>query len=168
MEIREDKRQYNTRHKPTQFQVCSRPLQDPIIGLFVNHAYIDAPPYRYAIDGPVCKPTDGGSDNMITGAVAHKSDNSPDPCGTTPRCIPCYPKLGVENVEKCLRDAFKSYSDPSLYKALGPNSNTFAGTLARTCCASMIPKPPELGTVPGWNDSPASRRTGVCPRVQKC
>ena len=148
-------------------KVCSHPLQIPIIGLFANHTYIDAPPYRYALF-PGCKPTDEGSDNMITGKVAYKSDSSPDPCGKTPRCVPCHPKPGAEDVEQCLRDAFNDYSDPSLYKALGPNSNTFAGTLARACCANMIPKPPELGIVPGWNDPPASKRTGICPHMSKC
>ena len=148
-------------------KVCSRPLQIPIIGLFANHAYIEVPPYRYAIFD-LCKPTDGGPDNIITGTVAHKLDNSPDPCGTTPRCVPCHPKPGVKDVALCLRDAFNTYSDPSLYKVLGPNSNTFAGTLARTCCAEMIPQPPELGIVPGWNGPPASRRNGTCPHVPKC
>ena len=148
-------------------KVCSRSLQIPIIGLFANHVYIEVPPYRYAIISH-CKPTDGGPDNVITGKAAHKSDNSPDPCDTTPRCVHCHPKPGVEDVTQCLRDAYNAYNDPSLYKALGPNSNTFAGTLARACCANMIPKPPELGIVPGWNDSPAPRRAGVCPHVQKC
>ena len=148
-------------------KICSRPLQIPIIGLFANHAYIEAPPHRYALFGN-CKQTDGGPDNVITGTVAHKLDISPDPCSTTHRCVPCRPKPGVENVTQCLRNAFNAYNNPSLYKALGPNSNTFAGTLARACCANMITSPPELGIVPGWNDPPAPRRTGVCPHIQKC
>ncbi len=147
-------------------KVCSRPLQIPIIGLFANHTYIDAPPYRYAILG-LCKPTDEGSDNVITGTVAHKTDNSPDPCGGTPRCITCRPKIGVKDLSKCLRDAFNNYNDPSLYKAIGPNSNTFTGTLARTCCADMISKPSKLGIVPGWDNKPAPKRPGIC-QPPKC
>lgn len=163
MEIRQNKRLYNQRQTPTQFQVCSRPIQIPIIGLFANHAYIEAPPYRYAVVGPLCKPTDGGPNNVITGAVAPKLKNSPEPCDTKRRCVPCYPKPGIRDLEVCLRNAFDEYNNPSLYKILGPNSNTFAGTLARACCADMIPQPSELGTVPGWNDSSAPGRSGVCP-----
>lgn len=147
----------------TPFQVCARHLQIPIIGRFVNHAYIEAPPYRYAVMGPMCKPTDGGPNNVITGAVAPKWDNSPEPCDKKRRCVPCHPKPGVSDVARCLRKAFNTYSNPSLYKILGPNSNTFAGTLARACCADMVPQPSELGTVPGWSDSPAPGRSGVCP-----
>lgn len=148
---------------PTPFQVCSHPLQIPIVGQFVNHTYIEAPPYTYAVPGPLCKPTDGGSDNEVIGAVAPKWDNSPEPYSKKRRCVPCYPKPGVGDVAKCLRKTFNEYKDPSLYKILGPNSNTFAGTLARACCADMVPQPHELGTVPGWNSSPASGRSGVCP-----
>lgn len=147
----------------TPFQVCARPLQIPIIGRFINHAYIEAPPYRYAIMGPLCEPTDGGPNDVITGAVAPKWDNSPEPSDKKRRCVPCHPKPGISNVAKCLRKVFNTYSDPSLYKILGPNSNTFAGTLARACCADMVPQPSELGIVPGWNHSPASGRSGVCP-----
>jgi hypothetical protein len=165
MKIREDKRRHNHRPVSTPFQVCSCPLQIPIIGLFANHAYIEAPPYRYAVIGPVCRPTDGGPDNMITGAIAPKLDNSPEPCDKERRCVPCRPKSGVRDVAACLRNSFNEYNHPSLYKILGPNSNTFAGTLARTCCADMVPQPPELGTVPGWNHSPAPGRSGICPPV---
>lgn len=163
MKTREDKQQYNHIPKSTPFQVCSHPLQIPIIGLFANHAYIEAPPYRYAVPGPLCKPTDDGPNNVITGAVAPKLDNSPEPYDKERRCVPCHPKPGVKDVGVCLRNAFNEYSDPSLYKILGPNSNTFAGTLARACCVDMVPQPSELGIVPGWNDSPAPRRSGVCP-----
>lgn len=147
----------------TPFQICVRPLQIPIIGRFINHAYVEAPPYRYAIIGPLCEPTDGGPNNVIAGAVAPKWDNSPKQSDKKLRCVPCHPKPGINNVAKCLRKAFDTYSDPSIYKILGPNSNTFAGTLARACCADMVPQPSELGVVPGWNHLPASGRRGICP-----
>ena len=73
-------------------------------------------------------------ENPATGAPAQKWDNSRDPCGKTPTCLPCYPKAGVTDVGTCLRSAFSSYAQPSQYKLSGPNSNTFAGTLARACC----------------------------------
>lgn len=98
METRENKLRHNTNHISTPFQVCSHPLQIPIIGLFANHAYIEAPPYRYAVVGPLCKPTDGGSNNVITGAVAPKLENSPEQCDKELRCVPCHPKPGISNV----------------------------------------------------------------------
>jgi Domain of unknown function (DUF4157) len=148
--------------------VCSRPLQSALGALF-DHAFIDAPPFRYAVISPLCTPTDGGPDNVLQGTVGQKWDNSPDPCGKTPvKCVPCLPKPGVTDITACLRNAFHSYHNPSLYKGLGPNSNTFAGTLARTCCDRMVPKPSALGIVPGWNDRPAPFRPGKCPPGPVC
>jgi hypothetical protein len=107
---------------------------------------------------------------VVTGTTAQKWDNSPDPCGKTPTCIDCQPAPGVTDVRACMHSAFSAYAALSLYKGLGPNSNTFAGTLARTCCADMVPKPPELGNVPGWGDRPAAARRGAtpCPPGPSC
>jgi hypothetical protein len=138
--------------------VCARNLS---FTSRANHAYIDAPPYRYAIIGPLCPAH--WYDNPATGTSAQKWDDSRDPCGKTPTCLPCDPKPGVTDVARCMRDAFIAYNNPSLYKLLGPNSNTFAGTLARTCCAGMVPKPAALGTCPGWDDPPAPFRAGASP-----
>jgi len=66
-------------------------------------------------------------------------------------------------VGACLQEAFTSYNSLSLYRGTGPNSNTFAGTLARRCCAGMVPKPSVFGNVPGWSDSPAPARAGKTP-----
>ena len=149
----------------TPFQVCSRDLQISPVG---KHAYIEAPPFRYAIISPTCP--QGRFDNPLTGTGGQKWDNSPDPCGKTPTCIPCLPAPGVTDVARCLRAAFTAYNNPSLYKLFGPNSNTFAGTLARACCAGMVPKPAALGWCPGWNDPPAPARTGTkpCPPGPTC
>jgi len=144
----------------TPYQVCSRDLQG-ILGYIGNHAYIKAPPFRYAIISPLCPAS--WTDNPVTGTTAQKWDNSPDPCGKTPNCVPCNPAPGVTDVGKCLRDAFTAYNNPSLYRGLGPNSNTFAGTLARSCCAGVVPKPAILGNVPGWDDPPAPARAGASP-----
>jgi hypothetical protein len=144
----------------SSFQVCSRDLQGAL-GLFANHAYIEAPPKRYAVISPLCPAH--WWENPVTGTVGQKWDNSPDPCGKSPRCLDCLPAPGVTDLATCFRDAFTAYSHPNLYKALGPNSNTFAGTLARRCCAGMIPKPAALGNCPGWDDAPAPARTGASP-----
>jgi hypothetical protein len=152
---------------PTPFQVCARPLQGAL-GALANHSYVEAPPFRYAIISPLCPA--GKFDNPVTGTTAQKWDNSPDPCGNTPTCLPCHPAPGVTDVASCLRSAFSGYASLSRYRALGPNSNTFAGTLARTCCAGMVPKPAAFGTVPGWDDAPAPARAGgtPCPPGPTC
>jgi len=144
----------------TPYRVCSRDLQG-VLGYIGNHAYVEAPPFRYAIISPLCPAS--WSDNPVTGTTAQKWDNSPDPCGKTPNCVPCNPAPGVTDVGTCMRSAFIAYNNPSLYRGTGPNSNTFAGTLARACCAAMVPKPAILGNVPAWDDSPAPARTGASP-----
>jgi len=145
-------------------QVCSRDLQISPVG---KHAYIEAPPFRYGLLSPTCP--QHWYDNALTGTSAQIWDNSPDPCGESPTCIDCNPAPGVTDVRKCLRDAFNAYNNPSLYRLSGPNSNTFAGTLARACCAGMVPKPRALGWVPAWDDSPApARGTGPCPPGPTC
>lgn len=152
----------------TPYQVCARALQIPGAGLIANHAYVEAPPHRYAVIGPLCPASK--LDNPVTGTTAQKWDNSPDPCGKRPSCVPCRPAPGVTDVGACLRSAFSAYQALSLYKLLGPNSNTFAGTLARACCANMAPKPDALGICPGWNDAPAPARAGgtPCPPGPSC
>jgi hypothetical protein len=151
----------------TPFHVCSRPLQ--IGGTFFNHAYIEAPGKKYAVISPRCTPTDGGPDGLIRGTAISKWDNSPDPCGQSPvNRVPCDPVRGVTDVGACLQSAYAAYASPSLYKIQGPNSNTFAGTLARACCAGMNPAPDRLGTMPGWYDAPASPRAAACGPKPTC
>lgn len=93
------------------------------------------------------------SGNFLKGC-AIKTATSTDPQGYTPNFKQCDAKPGVKDLSKCLRDTYSSYADPSLYKnPYGPNSNTFAATLAKTCCTDGTSK--GLGRVPGWDDSPA-------------
>jgi RHS repeat-associated protein len=58
-------------------------------------------------------------------------------------------KAGAQNA--CLRDAHNSYPIGE-YHYLGPNSNTYAGTLARKCCKGGVPD--GLGSAPGIKDVP--------------
>jgi len=53
--------------------------------------------------------------------------------------------------DQCFKNAFNSYPVGD-YRYLGPNSNTFAGTLAKKCCKGGIPK--GLGSAPGIDDDP--------------
>jgi len=145
-----------------QAWICARPLHYPALSLVFNHAYVSAPPQNYAIIAPLCTPTDGGSNSLLwNGTAARKWDNSRDPCGEEPECVACRPKRGVSDVKQCLRAAFDAYNSPVLHIALGPNSNTFAGTLARTCCDGIVGSP-FLGITPGWDDPPAPSRAATC------
>jgi hypothetical protein len=66
-----------------------------------------------------------------------------------------------ENTDECVRRVANQYSNPSEYFLLsGPNSNTFAGTIARTC---NLQKPSGHWT-PGWSNPPAPPKEG---RIQK-
>jgi hypothetical protein len=147
------------------YRVCSRPLQVAPIG---NHAYIETPTKRYAVISPLCPQRSTDTPVLVTSA--QKWDNSPDPCHKEPNCVNCHPKAGVTDLDACLAAQFSSYAHPSRYRFLGPNSNTFAGTLARGCCADMVPQPSELNWCPGWDDAPASFRGGgrACPPGPSC
>jgi Domain of unknown function (DUF4157) len=149
---------------PADAFICGRSLHYPVLNLVVGHSYIKAPPDNYGIVAPLCTPTDGGSDNLLLGTAAQKRDNSCDPGSDTPECIACRPKRGVTDVKKCLRNAFDGYNSPTMHKALGPNSNTLAGTLARACCADVTSNAPfSSRSYPGWGDPPAPARPATCP-----
>jgi len=143
-----------------KFEVCARLLQPPVEVSGCNHAYIETPRHRYAIITPC---TSKASFALPGGGVALKTDRSPDPCHRRPTCIECVPKPGVTDLEKCFETQFKAYAAPSQHHILGPNSNTFAGTLARACCDNMAVKPAALGCLPGWDDPPAPARSAPCP-----
>lgn len=64
-------------------------------------------------------------------------------------------------VDQCVVDEVGRYANPSQYNfASGPNSNTFAGTVARKC---KLAKPE--GWAPGWNDEPAKPAGQMCEKV---
>lgn len=149
-----------TGSKPV-FEVCARLLQPPVEISGCNHAYVETPTKRYAIITP-CTSKASFALPFVDG-VALKTDASPDPCGRRPTCVECIPKPGVTDLEKCFESQFKAYAGPSLHKIFGPNSNTFAGTLARGCCDNMDPQPAAFGCLPGWDDPPAPARTETCP-----
>lgn len=58
---------------------------------------------------------------------------------------------GTSSQNQCFRDAHNNYPIGE-YKTLGPNSNTYAGTLARKCCKGGVPD--DLGSAPGIDDNP--------------
>jgi len=78
-----------------------------------------------------------------------------DPRDTGGRCESCEPEC--EDKDSCLSQATDSYPIGG-YSLLGPNSNTFAGTLARKCCKNGVPD--GLGSAPGVNDDPPASSGG--------
>ena len=56
----------------------------------------------------------------------------------------------------CVKKQAEAYPNPSEYSLLGPNSNTFAGTIGRGC---DLKRPDVLSwTTPGWDDRPAPQK----------
>jgi hypothetical protein len=141
--------------------ICSKRLNAPVVGALFNHAYIDDTGSgdcrgnnlvgNYAVQ------------NLIIGSwsdgCAEKTETSDDPQSYEPNVKRCDPKSGVSDVHRCLRDSFNAYANPNEYSSspfrlpMGPNSNTFAATLAKACCANSSDS--GLGWVPGWNHAPA-------------
>lgn len=157
---------------PGHAMICSKRLDAPVAGWFANHSYIDdtgrgdclgaSMVGNYAIQTLV-------SGNFLNGCAA-KTDRSTDPGPYTPNRKPCYPRPGITDVHTCLRAAFTAYTDPSVYsndprnRPFGPNSNTFAATLARACCTDSTDT--GLGWVPGWDHAAATPcPTGAPPAV---
>jgi RHS repeat-associated protein len=64
------------------------------------------------------------------------------------------------SVDECVEKAANAYPNPGEYRfARGPDSNTFAGTVARKCGLS---KPSAF--TPGWDNSPARQKKGTSKR----
>ncbi len=80
-----------------------------------------------------------------------------DPRDTGGRCESCEPECEDSNRDACLSQATDSYPVGG-YSLFGPNSNTFAGTLARKCCKGGVPD--GLGSAPGINDDPPAGSGG--------
>ena len=136
--------------------ICARPLDIPVLGSFFNHAFANDPPANYAIRGLV-------SGTGMSGCATTTDASGPPDDPATSTCKPCNPKPGqtAVDVSSCLRNTHLGYPSPNIYRNLpdprdsfrfGPNSNTYAATLARCCDDSSDSG---LGRVPGWNHSPA-------------
>ena len=145
--------------------ICARPLDIPVLGLIASHAFVNDPPANYAIRGLV-------SGTGISGCATTTDASGPPDDPATSICKPCNPKPGQTpaDVSRCLRASHAAYASPNIYRNLpdpgdsfrwGPNSNTYAATLAK-CCAD--PSSAGLGfrLLPGWNHSPAR----PCPAEQ--
>ena len=62
--------------------------------------------------------------------------------------------------DECVRKAAGNYPNPSSYSLGGPNSNTFASTIASTC---KLKAPTHPYWTPGWGDAAAPLAPGYGP-----
>jgi RHS repeat-associated protein len=67
-------------------------------------------------------------------------------------CKECKPPK-CSDVNSCIKDQHDFYGSGN-YSYTGPNSNTYAGTIARACCDGGVP--PGMGYTPGIDDAPPS------------
>jgi Domain of unknown function (DUF4157) len=140
--------------------VCSRPLETALLGKIFNHAFVYDPNNgnKYAIREPFV--WGNGLRGCINSTTASKPPDDPK----TSTCKPCNPQPGktTKDVSDCILNAHLGYPSPNIYMNMfdpsdrfhwGPNSNTYAATLAK-CCAD--PSSSGLGKVPGWNHKPST------------
>jgi RHS repeat-associated protein len=106
---------------------CCR-LLDSFVGTWFGKRHC----YVIADDGTVygLYPQD-----TIDGVIGKPRTNDPRDQGG--ECFDC-PALQCKDQNKCLRDTAAGYPI-GRYGLVAPNSNTFAGTLARSCCAGGVP-----------------------------
>jgi len=73
----------------------------------------------------------------------------------------CGPMNSEPEVDECVVGAALQYENPTPYRAVrGPNSNTFASTVAGRC---NLKKPFTFRPDPGWGQSPAPYAHGTSP-----
>ncbi len=141
--------------------VCARPLEIPVAGIFAQHAFVNDPitGHNYAIRDLVSG-TGKGIKSCSTTTTASPTPDDP----ATSSCKACEPPAGktLADVSHCLLAAHMAYASPNVYQNFpdpadsfnwGPNSNTYAATLAKCCVDSSSSG---LGVVPGWNHTPAA------------
>lgn len=129
-------------------KVCCRPLD----GLFritgKNHCF------AVGNDGKSHSLFPGNRDNVVVGIAISGGDNkdSADAQGTS--CFDCpNPFCSPADQDRCMENTRKNYP-VGTWGLWRKNSNTFAGTEARSCCKGGVP--PGVGNAPGINDSPPS------------
>lgn len=120
-------------------QMCCRLLDSVVAGTVgrQRHCYFDVDGVTY---GLYPGPGDGGGTVGIP-RIGDPRDKGGD-------CADCKSKP-CSDAAQCVKDAAATYPTGG-YSYGGPNSNTFAGYIARFCCAGGVP--PGLGSAPGIDD----------------
>ncbi len=130
-------------------QVCCRLLDNFLAGFLArqNHCYLVGDSgTKYGL-----YPEDRGGQTI---GVPRRND----PRDKGGRCKSCEPECSDSDRDACLSKATDSYPVGGYSAIFGPNSNTFAGTLARKCCKGGVPD--GLGSAPGINDDPPAGSGG--------
>ena len=134
-------------------KLCCRLLNNFIAGTIAGKQHC----YVVADDGTVY--------GLYPEEVAGKTLGVPrtyDPRDAGGSCKEC-PCDDNAQQNQCLEQQFQSYPIGT-YKRLGPNSNTFAGSLTEACCKGGIPE--GFDDAPGLNDPPP-QDTGLRPVPSK-
>jgi RHS repeat-associated protein len=129
-----------------KIEVCCRLLDSWLVGSVIRqrHCYLKVDGTTYGL-----YPEER---NGITIGRPRKGDIR-DTGGICQECVPKVNPLKLEKCldpKKCVEDAHNNYPVGG-YKKIGPNSNTYAGRLARSCRESV---PEGLGSAPGFTDNP--------------
>lgn len=136
-------------------RVCCTPISEGVAGL-ARHCFIETagdagssttravhgtgPIAGRIVGGLGCRQKNDGFDKTALG------DSSTD-CGEWNEAC---------STDDCVEREAGNYPLASIYSLLGPNSNTFAGTVARAC--GLQPAPSVGVQTPGWGSAPAPTR----------
>ncbi len=138
-------------------RVCCRTIPGLRLILNARHCYIEVIEFwggaRYTY-GVIGHNADGSPNGGPTSVQGRKHVNNGFDSGGI--CGPWRVKDTCDgsDVDNCVKKAYNAYPNPSIYRFVsGPNSNTFAGTVARSC---SLKKPPGRLLTPGYDDPPAS------------
>jgi RHS repeat-associated protein len=117
--------------------VCCRLLSSMVLGTVIRqrHCYLDVDGRTYGL--------------YPEGNAGVPRINDPRDRGGN--CKECGP-LPCSDVSSCIRNQHDSYPIGDYSAAFGPNSNTYAGTIARACCKGGMPS--GLGSAPSVGDDP--------------
>lgn len=129
-------------------RICCRPIVPT--GLLSNffHCFVDTTfDGRWGVHGDFEPPPDGTSFGSGEGRKRHNAGFDA-PAAVDSKCG----DWSDGCTDDCVRQAISGFPDPSAYNALfGPNSNTFASSIAIPC---KLEKPSGIGPSPGWGGTP--------------
>jgi RHS repeat-associated protein len=125
-------------------RICCRKIRAiPLFGRVVVHCFVDTGGNG---DWGLHGDWDGAPPGQ--GLIQH-NNGFDDPTSSDTKCGPWTDNC---KTDECVKDAISGYANPSTYSAVwGPNSNTFASTVATKCSL----KRPSFGWPPGWGQAPA-------------
>ncbi|WP_343791714.1 RHS repeat-associated core domain-containing protein, partial [Dokdonella soli] len=127
-------------------RICCRKISAiPALGHLVVHCFIDSDSGgQTGLHGDWDDPDAANGEAFIRNNNPFNDPNAED--------TKCGPWTDNCDTDDCVKKAIAGYPNPSKYSAVwGPNSNTFASTVASACHL----KKPNFGWARGWGHSPA-------------